>query len=187
MRIAIIILTFSLVSFNFVRTNTIHENQESSIYLDSLTKISLPISRTCGEISEVYDFSPNRKAVNDLPENLKFGGLVKKTDNYFAVILIDPYADFQIHYLATVALDGNIIEKFELFSAGCAGDPYYWGQSNYTIDNNLNIIQTDSSATYSRDADGTILKESIVSTSHRLSFYVDEHGKIMNNLIDDRN
>jgi hypothetical protein len=187
MRIVIIILSVSLVSFNFIRTNTIHENQEPTIYLDSLTKISLPISKTCGEISEVYDFSYNNKAINDLPENLKFGGLVKKTDNYFAVILMDPYADFQLHYLTTVTLDGNIIETFELFSAGCSEDPYYWGQSNYTIDNNLNIFQTDSSATYSRDDNGTILKESIVSTSHRYSFYVDEYGKIMNILRDDRN
>jgi hypothetical protein len=180
MRIAIIILSLSAVSFGFVRINTTNKKQESTIYLDSLTKISLPISRTCGEISEVYDFSNNNKAINDLPENLKFGGLVKKTDNYFAVILIDPYADFQLHYLTTVALDGNIIDKLELFSAGCSEDPYYWGQSNYTIDNNLNIIQTDSSATYSRDDNGKILKESIVSTSHRYSFYVDEYGKIMN-------
>lgn len=178
MRIIIIILSVSLVSFNFVRTNTTKENQEPTIYLDSLTKISLPISRTCGDISEVYDFSYNKKAINDLQENLKFGGLVKKTDNYFAVILIDTYADFQLQYLTTVAMDGNIIETFELFSAGCGEDPYYWGQSNYTIDNNLNIIQIDSSATYNRDANGTILKESIVSTSHRFSFYVDEQGKI---------
>jgi hypothetical protein len=178
MRITIIILSLSVVSFNFVRINTSDKKQESSIYLDSLTKISLPISRTCGEISEVYDFSSYRKAINDLPENLKFGGLIKKTDNYFAVILIDPYADFQLHYLTTVTMDGNIIDKLELFSAGCGEDPYYWGQSNYTIDKNLNIIQTDSSATYNRDTNGTILKESIVSTSHRYSFYVDEHGKI---------
>lgn len=178
MRIESIVLIFGLVSCNFLQPNTIHEKQESTIYLDSLTKISLPISKTCGDISEVYDFSYNRKAINDLPENLKFGGLVKKTDNYFAVILIDTYADSQLDYLTTVALDGNIIEKFELFSAGCGGDPYYWGQSNYTIDNNLNIIQTDSSATYNRDTNGAILKESIVSTSHRFSFYVDEQGKI---------
>lgn len=167
-----------MTSCSFFNADSKVENKRTNTQLDSLTKVSLPVSGTCGENSNVFDYSYNRKAIRDLPENLRFAGLLKKTDKYFAVLLIDTYADYQNHFIATVSNDGKIIDKFALFSAVCSEDENYWGQAKYTIDKDLKIIQTDSSATYKRNEVGEIIKGTIESSSHRLSLYVDQNGKI---------
>lgn len=178
--ILILVSICFLTCCSYFNADNKSEKQKTNSLLDSLTKISLPISATCGESSKVFDFSYNRKIISDLPENLRFGGLLKKTDKYFAVLLIDTYADYQNHFLATVSMDGKIIEMLELFSAGCSEDENYWGEAKYTIDNNLKIIQTDTSATYKRNDVGTIIKKTIKTSSHRLLFYVDKNGNINN-------
>lgn len=175
----IIIFTF----FILTACNSVTTDKDTSIVtekptIEKLTKIELPLSSKCGESLTVYDQDSIQKLISKLPNNLRFGGLLKSTENYFAIILLDTHADEQIHYLVTVNKQGSIIEKFDLFSYGCHEDEFFWGQANYTINKDLKIFQSDSSATYKRTDEGEIIPETIVSSSHRHEFYIDNNGKI---------
>jgi len=146
--------------------------------INNLTKLNLPFKGECGQDYLVYDKDSINKFAPKIPEYLRFGGLLKDCDSYIAVLLVNTLADFQIHYLTTLDKSGNIIEQYELFSNNCAQDAYFWGMSDYIIDENLNIIQKDSSATYERDSIGEIIEESVVTEANRLEIFVNDRGEI---------
>jgi hypothetical protein len=175
-------LSTIFLSLTLIACNSILEDKSQLIEIkpsiNQLTKIELPLTSRCGASLPVYDQDRIQTIIAELPKNLRFGGLLKNTENYSAIILLDTYADEQIHFLATVNRDGKIIAKFELFSNGCHEDEFFWGQANYTILEDLKILQADTSATYKRTEDGEIIKETIVSSSHRFEYYVDKDGRI---------
>ena len=146
--------------------------------IDELTKVTLPYSGSCKTNLTIYEKDNISAVIQKLPDNLMFAGLLKHTEKYSAIILVDTHADYQIPYLTTINNQGEIIEKFDLYSIGCAEDESSWGQANFLIDKDLKIIQTDSSASYKRNENGEIIKETINGTSHKLEFYIDKNGKI---------
>jgi hypothetical protein len=178
MKPTVISLFSILTACNSLLTDKTESIKLEKSTIDQLTKIELPLSSHCGASLTVYDQDSIQNFVSELPEHLRFGGLLKRTENFSAIILLNTYADEQIHYLTTVNRRGKIIEKFNLFSDGCHEDEFFWGQAKYTIDKDLKILQTDSSATYRRTEDGEIIGESVLSSSNRLEFYVDNDGKI---------
>lgn len=143
-----------------------------------LTKTSLPLFNNCSTDLPVYENVNLQDIAKDIPANLKFGGVLKESKNYLAILLIDTFADSQIHYLTTISKEGKIIDKFNLYSGNCLEDEFFWEQSDYRIDQELIIIQTDSSAKYKRDAEGEVVKESIKGSLHKYKLYVDEEGRI---------
>ena len=172
-----VLLTLALTACDFITTDKT-QVAETVLTIKNLKKIELPLSSICGTSLEVLDEDSIRRIIPNFPENLKFGGLLKVSENYSAIILLDTYADQQIHYLTTVSKQGKIIEKFNLFSSGCSEDEFSWGQAKYVIDKDLKIVQTDSSATYKRTESGEIINEATISSSHRFEFQVDTDGKI---------
>ena len=176
MRITSLILTIILAVGSFITT----ANKQSKEYptIDKLTKISLPFSSSCGAILKVYENVIIKSFISDPPPNLKFGGLLKITENFAAIILVDTYADSQIHYLTTITTQGKIIDKFKLFSSDCSEDELFCSKAKYTIDKELKIIQTDSYSTYKRNKNGEIIKKTIVKSTHKFEFYIDKNGNV---------
>lgn len=147
--------------------------------VEDFTILNLPISGSCGDDLQVFDKDSIRQIIPELPGNLRFGGVIKRTRNFTALILLDTYADSQIPYLATITNNGKIIDKFKLFSEDCDEDEFYKTQANYTLDKTLKGTQTDNFETYKRDDEGEIIKESVVKNFHKYEFYVDPKGKII--------
>jgi|GEM_PF-6179002 len=176
MKQTIIVLAFLLTACNSVPVDKSKSTTKPTI--NNLTQVKLPFSSICGASLTVFDEDSIQLFISDIPDNLRFGGLLKSAENYSAILLLDTYADYQIHYLTTVNKQGKIIETFDLFSYGCSEDEFFWGKTNYTIEKDLRILQTDTSATYKRTESGEVIKESIVSSSHRHEYYVDANGKI---------
>ena len=178
MRLLLFLPLIALFACDSVQKTEEKVIEKTKLTIQNLTKLNLPFSSKCGENLKVYDKDSIRNIFSDLPDNLKFGGLLKKTKTITAIILLDTHADSQIHYLFTLNDKGEILEKFKLFAEDCGEDEFYKTQSNYIIDRNLKITQTDNSETYKRTEEGEIIDSSIVKTSHKYEFYIDTKGKI---------
>lgn len=173
-------LTFFFLSLVLTSCNSTSnkKNKSTKAHIEYLTTLNLPFSSSCGDNLEVFDKDSIEKIITKLPNNLKFGGVVKRTKTFIALMLMDTRADYQIPYLTTITIKGKIIDKFKLFSEDCVEDEFYKTQANYFIDRNLKITQTDSSESYKRTNEGEIIKTSVVKSSHNYRFFVDTNGKI---------
>jgi hypothetical protein len=155
-------------------------NQSTISNIDSediIEQIKLPFSSECNKYLEFVKSDSLEKLCEELPNHIKISGRLKKAKNYTAYLTVDCDADYQIHYLTTISNDGLIIEHFNLFSGGCAEDEFFWGMSEYTISDNLEITQNDSSARYRRNENGDILKETMQTKSQKLNYYLNQNGK----------
>ncbi len=152
----------------------------------NIETINLPFSHKCGEDfktidkidTELYKYFPPL-----YPDHPEYGwhiiGKVSENNKYVALLSVNTYSDYAIPYLITFTKQGTTITKFEVYKIGCSDDEFYHGEVTFTINKNLTINISDSSATYKRDIAGKIIKESINSKSSKYLFKVTDDGIIV--------
>lgn len=144
----------------------------------SLGKVALPLNGACNINEYNATAHDSLTGLKGLPSDVFYGKFIKSVPNYTALLLWNSKADYQLHYLATVSGSGKIIDKLELYGINCAEDANYHGEATYAIDKDLIITLKDTSASYQRNDEGIILKETIKTQSHTRKFHVDADGKI---------
>ncbi len=96
MRVLLIIsIILATLACNQVNTNKQESTEQKKPSIDGLTVITLPFSCTCGTNLSVYDKDSINNFVRNIEPNLEFGGLLKTTNKYSALLLIDRKADYQ--------------------------------------------------------------------------------------------
>jgi hypothetical protein len=178
-----IILLISLIFINCTINEKKVIKKEKSNSFEKLSKIELPIEYYCGESLELFDNDSITKYIVDFPKGLRFGGLINKRNEFSTILLADTYADYQLHFIATVDKKGKMIDIFKLFSKDCGVDENYECESKYQIDKELNIKLSDSTATYERTESGEIIDKTIKVTTNSIHYSIDEKGKVTKNSI----
>lgn len=169
--------------------------EKKQLSFESLVKnvdiINLPFSHECGEDFKTEDFKITEKIDTELikyfpplypgiPEYIwHIVGKVSENKKYVALLSINHYADYVLPYLTTFTKQGTLITKFELYEIGCSEDEFYHGKAIFTINKDLLIKMSDSSATYKRDSTGKIIKGSIISKSNNYLFKLMSDGTIV--------
>jgi hypothetical protein len=80
MKLIIILSTLAFIACNSIRTDEI-QKAEKFQEIKRLAKLNLPFSNDCGVILKAPDKKNARNCVSDIPDNLKFGGLLKVSKN----------------------------------------------------------------------------------------------------------
>ncbi|MEI8278383.1 MAG: hypothetical protein WCG87_01395 [Bacteroidota bacterium] len=148
--------------------------------------IQLPFSDTCGKdlgnlefsntSSPLYKYLPNA-CIDSF--KLAVAGKIVENNKFIALLLVDTYGDYQMHFIATFNNNGKLINKFPLFKIGCDEDEYYFGKAECTITKDLFVYLKDTCAEYKRDESGNIINGSLTSKSNKNTFKIAENGSIV--------
>lgn len=84
----------------------------------------------------------------------------------------------QLHLLATVGNDGMIIDHAALFTVGCGGDAAYFGSCRYTINSDVTVALSDTTATAEVDAQGEPVAATLKTAAHHYHMWIDDRGYI---------
>ena len=182
----ILFILFFLPIFAYGQKMPIQKHQLSFASLvKNIETINLPFSHKCGEnfkTTNKIDTELNKYFPPLYSDHPEYGwhiiGKVSENNKYVAILSVNTYSDYAIPYLITFTKQGTTITKFEVYKIGCSDDEFYHGEATFTINKNLTIKISDSSATYKRDSEGEIIKESTISKSSNYLFKVTDDGII---------
>lgn len=146
---------------------------------DRIPMLKLPFKISCGaDTMKITKIAVESSLFKTITDNLYLGGCIKSTENFKALILVNPNTDYQLHYLSTINKKGELIDQISLFNINCSGDQFYYGFAEYEISRDFIITLKDSTAKYKRNEKGEIDTESINSKSHLVKYKIDSIGRI---------